>query len=131
MLNGLYKAELIHARPAWPSVTEVESATMNSVHWWNDQRLHEALGYATSAEVEPVGAGGSSRVLSDGFEDQGRRLVVPDDAGTAPWRCSTVQPVPTGPDLRSSSAADGWRPYLVGRTQVASGLRTRPVSRCW
>lgn len=53
MLNGLYKAELIHARPAWPSVTEVESATMNSVHWWNDQRLHEALGYATSAEVEP------------------------------------------------------------------------------
>ncbi|MFK4763134.1 IS3 family transposase, partial [Microbacterium sp. ZW T5_45] len=27
-VNGLYKAELIHARPAWPSVTEVEFQTM-------------------------------------------------------------------------------------------------------
>lgn len=53
-VNGLYKAELIHARPAWPSVTEVEFQTMNGVTWWNNQRLHEALGYATPAEVETV-----------------------------------------------------------------------------
>jgi len=51
-VNGLYKAELIHARPAWPSVTEVEFQTMNWVAWWNTQRLHEALDYATPAEVE-------------------------------------------------------------------------------
>jgi putative transposase len=51
-VNGLYKAELIHARPAWPSATEVEFQTMNWVHWWNTQRLHEALDYATPAEAE-------------------------------------------------------------------------------
>lgn len=51
-VNGLYKAELIHARPAWPSVTEVEFATMNWVHWWNHQRLHQALGYSTPMEIE-------------------------------------------------------------------------------
>ena len=51
-VNGLYKAELIHARPAWPSVTEVEFQTMNWVDWWNNHRLHEALDYATPAEAE-------------------------------------------------------------------------------
>lgn len=51
-VNGLYKAELIHARPAWPTTTEVEFQTMNWVTWWNTQRLHEALDYATPAEVE-------------------------------------------------------------------------------
>lgn len=51
-VDGLYKAELIHARPAWPSVTEVEFQTMNWVAWWNTQRLHETLDYATPAEVE-------------------------------------------------------------------------------
>lgn len=44
-VNGLYKAELIYARPAWPSATEVEFQTMNWVHWWNTTRLHEALDY--------------------------------------------------------------------------------------
>lgn len=51
-VNGLYKAELIHARPAWPSVTEVEFQTMNWVDWWNNHRLHEALDYATPTEFE-------------------------------------------------------------------------------
>ena len=51
-VNGLYKAELIHARPAWPSKTEVEFETMNWVHWWNNSRLHQALEYQTPAEVE-------------------------------------------------------------------------------
>lgn len=51
-VNGLYKTELIHARTAWPSVTEVEFATMNWVHWWNHQRLHQALEYSTPIEVE-------------------------------------------------------------------------------
>lgn len=51
-VNGLYKAELIYARPAWPSVTEVEFETLNWVHWWNNTRLHEALNYQTPAQVE-------------------------------------------------------------------------------
>src|SRR5699024_12121495 len=51
-VNGLYKTELIYARPAWPSATEVEFQTMNWVHWYNTSRLHEALDYQTPARSE-------------------------------------------------------------------------------
>lgn len=51
-VNGLYKAELIHKKTAWPSVTEVEFQTMCWVSWWNNTRLHENLGYKTPDEVE-------------------------------------------------------------------------------
>lgn len=51
-VNGLYKTELIYARPHWTGVTEVEFATMDWVHWWNNIRLHQALGYQTPAEYE-------------------------------------------------------------------------------
>ena len=51
-VNGLYKAELIHARPAWPTVTEVEFETMKWVHWWNTTRIHQALNYQTPNEYE-------------------------------------------------------------------------------
>ena len=51
-VNGLYRAELIYSRPTWPSTSAVELATLEWVSWWNHQRLHEALGYQTPAEVE-------------------------------------------------------------------------------
>ncbi len=51
-VNGLYKAELIHTKRVWDSLQAVELATMGWVHWWNTQRLHQALGYRTPAEVE-------------------------------------------------------------------------------
>lgn len=49
-VNGLYKTELIYSQ-SWASLTEVEFATMNWVHWWNHERLHEALGYRTPSEI--------------------------------------------------------------------------------
>lgn len=49
-VNGLYKTELIHTQP-WQSLTEVEFATLNWVHWWNHQRLHQSLNYHTPAEI--------------------------------------------------------------------------------
>ena len=49
-VNGLYKAELIYSHP-WASLTEVEFATMNWVHWWNNERLHESLDYPTPEKV--------------------------------------------------------------------------------
>ncbi|ADI67085.1 integrase core domain protein [Mobiluncus curtisii ATCC 43063] len=45
-VNGLYKTELIYSQ-TWETLSEVEFATMNWVHWWNNTRLHESLGYAT------------------------------------------------------------------------------------
>ena len=49
---GLYKAELIHRRGPWRSVAQVELATAAWVHWWNERRLHSALGYMPPAEYE-------------------------------------------------------------------------------
>ena len=48
----LYKAELIHRRGPWRSVVQVELATAAWVHWWNERRLHSALGYMPPAEYE-------------------------------------------------------------------------------
>lgn len=49
-VNGLYKTELIYSQ-TWRSCTEVEWETLNWVHWWNHERLHEALEYRTPAEI--------------------------------------------------------------------------------
>jgi transposase InsO family protein len=51
-VNGLYKAELIHRRKPWRSVSQVELATLEWVWWWNNQRLHSQLGMRTPNEVE-------------------------------------------------------------------------------
>ena len=51
-VNGSFKAELIHSQRIWESTQAVEIATMGWVHWWNTERLHEALGYRTPVEVE-------------------------------------------------------------------------------
>lgn len=48
--GGLYKTELICSR-TWRSCTEVKWATLNWVYWWNNTRLHEALGYTTPEEI--------------------------------------------------------------------------------
>lgn len=50
-VNGSYKNELIHTR-RWADVLEVEIATFEWVTWWNETRLHQALGYRTPLEIE-------------------------------------------------------------------------------
>ena len=50
-VNGSYKNELIHPR-RWNDVIEVEIATFQWVSWWNEHRLHQALGYRTPREIE-------------------------------------------------------------------------------
>ena len=51
-VNGLYKAELIHRRPRWRTVEEVELATADWVSFWNHRRLHSATDYLPPAEYE-------------------------------------------------------------------------------
>lgn len=50
---GLYKTELFHVRATgWQSRQEVETATARWVAWFNRDRLHSELNYATPLEVE-------------------------------------------------------------------------------
>ena len=51
-VNGLYKAELINRQGPWRSVEQVELATAEWVHFWNDRRLHSACGDIPPAEFE-------------------------------------------------------------------------------
>ena len=51
-INGLYKTELIHRRGPWKSRQAVELATLHWVHWFNNHRLLESIGYIPPAEAE-------------------------------------------------------------------------------
>jgi putative transposase len=51
-VNGLYKAEVIHRQGPWRSLEHVELATAAWVHWWNERRLHSAIGHIPPAEFE-------------------------------------------------------------------------------
>ncbi|MCW1248599.1 IS3 family transposase [Acaricomes phytoseiuli] len=51
-VNAVYKTELIKARKPWRTVEEVELATLEWVWWYNNQRLHSALGYQSPQEFE-------------------------------------------------------------------------------
>ncbi|WP_455567416.1 integrase core domain-containing protein [Streptomyces bottropensis] len=41
---GLYKMELIKPRKPWHGLADVELATAEWVDWFNNQRLHTAIG---------------------------------------------------------------------------------------
>ena len=51
-VNGLYKLELIRKRGPWRSLEHVELATAEWVAWWNNERLHGAIGNVPPAEYE-------------------------------------------------------------------------------
>jgi putative transposase len=50
---GLFKTEVIwHERATWDSWRQIEDATASWVHWYNNQRLHSAIGNIPPAEYE-------------------------------------------------------------------------------
>ena len=53
-VNGLYKAELIYHpdRGPWRTLDDVELATLEWVHWWNNQRIHGYLNNVPPVEYE-------------------------------------------------------------------------------
>jgi len=51
-VNGLFKAEVIRARGPWRTIEDVELATLEWVDWWNNRRLHGAIGHVPPVELE-------------------------------------------------------------------------------
>jgi transposase InsO family protein len=51
-INGLYKTEVIRRRGPWRNIEAVEFATLEWVHWFNNKRLLEPIGWTTPAEYE-------------------------------------------------------------------------------
>lgn len=51
-LNGLYKKELIDYHGEWEGVIDVTLATMDWVHWYNNERIHSYSGGMPPAEYE-------------------------------------------------------------------------------
>ncbi len=51
-INGLYKTEVIHRCGPWKTIHALELATLDWVHWFNNKRLFEPIGYIPPAEAE-------------------------------------------------------------------------------
>ena len=51
---GLFKTEVIKFLGPWKSVGQVEWETLKWVDWYNNTRLHSAIGYVTPNEAEEV-----------------------------------------------------------------------------
>ena len=49
---GLYKTELIKKKGLWKTLADVELATADYVDWFNNKRLHTAIGGVPPAEFE-------------------------------------------------------------------------------
>jgi transposase InsO family protein len=58
-VNAAYKTELINRGKPWRCIDDVELATAEWVAWYNQERLHEALGYQSPAEYEAALTGTS------------------------------------------------------------------------
>ena len=51
-INGLFKTEVTRKQAPWKNVDAVEFATLEWVHWFNNKRLLEPIGYLPPAEFE-------------------------------------------------------------------------------
>jgi putative transposase len=49
---GLYKTECVRRDGPWRGVDDLELATLNWVHWFNETRLHSSIGYVPPHEYE-------------------------------------------------------------------------------
>jgi putative transposase len=63
---GLYKAELIWPEGPWRGLEQVEVDTLNWVHWFNNERPHEAIDDLTPQHAEQVHYAARNRLRPTG-----------------------------------------------------------------
>ncbi len=49
---GLFKTEVVNFLGPWKSANRIEWETLKWVDWYNNERLHSAIGYITPNEAE-------------------------------------------------------------------------------
>ena len=94
-VNGLYKAEVIGRLGPWRCVEDVELATLSWVEWFNNRRLHSALGDIPPAEFEANWrAGPENRPLKRSQSTDRRR------AGTITPAIATLAAASAGAEIQ-------------------------------
>ena len=63
---GIYKTELIGPEGPWRDVEQVEIQTLNWVHWFNHNRIHESIDDLTPTEVEQAHYAARNRLIPTG-----------------------------------------------------------------
>ena len=63
---GLYKTELIRPEGPWRDVDQVEFATLDWVHWFNNERPHESIDDLTPVQAEQVHYAARNRLVPTG-----------------------------------------------------------------
>lgn len=61
-VNGLYKTERIRQRGPWRGLDAVEYATLDAIDWFNQRRVHGALGMLPPAAFEAQHAAAQRRL---------------------------------------------------------------------
>ena len=141
---GLYKTELTGRRGPWRDLAHAGMETAGYLHWFNNRRIHSAIGDVTGLSGRPPGtphaAGKDGKnekeaACAAGFPEMGCRAVV-----RAPRWYRPAPPASTV--LRIALARDGLRPRLTPETSggpqrqqsgqpkgAAPGEQRRPPAR--
>jgi transposase InsO family protein len=53
-LNGSYKAELVKLHGPWRTRSDLETATINWIYWYNEHRIHGGIDDMSPAEYEQL-----------------------------------------------------------------------------
>lgn len=72
---GLYKTELIYRQGPWRAPDAVELATLEWIDWWNNCRLHEAIGHVPPAEKEAMYYGNNLSENSENLSEKTLEIV--------------------------------------------------------
>jgi putative transposase len=65
---GLFKTEIIQRQRPWKTPEEVEFATLEWIDWWNNRRLHSAIGNVPPAEFEASYYANASPMQTTGIQ---------------------------------------------------------------